>query len=128
MTCPPKTPPTSSERRQLRLSNALAHLAVINTDVVATTLYTPEVLFVITWNQEQSPNDDEDEPAQDTKQHKLKSIWDRILSEDAEAAQDTENPKSLWDKFFWMFSTNTKNVDMRPRFLYPGPCIVDAMP
>jgi len=101
---PRKTPPSSSERRQLKLSNAFAHLAVIDTDVVAATLYTPQVLSVMTWNKEQS-SDDEDEPA-----------------------QDTENPKSLWGRFFWLFTTNTKNNDMRSRIAYQGPSIAEAMP
>jgi hypothetical protein len=125
---PPKTPPTSSERRQLRLSNAFAHLAVTDTqaDVIAATAYTPQELSVMTWNQEQSSND-EDEPAQDMKNPK--SLWDRIFSDDEdEPAQDTEDPKSLWNWFFWLFAINTKKDDMRPGMPYLGPCIVDAMP
>ena len=50
-------PPDRSERLQLKLSNAFAHLAVADTEVVAATLYTPEELAVMTWMQDQDSND-----------------------------------------------------------------------
>jgi hypothetical protein len=104
-----KNPPNPVERVQLKLSNAFAHLAVANTDVVAATLYTPQALSVMTWLQDQSSDDeDQDKP---------------------EAAQDThQKPRWLWDKICWLFATNTKNTDMRPGSSYPGPRIVKATP
>jgi len=105
---PYKTPPSAFERLQLRLSNAIAHLAVANTDVAAATLYTPQALSVMTWVQDQSsdkPADDQDKPA-----------------------QDTRDPKSLWGRISWLFATNPKNVDPRPGSGYPGPSVVKAIP
>ena len=55
---PSANPPDRSEQLQLKLSNAFAHLAVADTsEVVAATLYTPEELAVVTWMQDEDPND-----------------------------------------------------------------------
>jgi len=53
---------------------------------------------------------------------------DDLADDQDKPAQDTKNPKLLWDKISWLFATNTKNVDLRPGSGYPGPCIVKAMP
>ena len=58
---PNKNPPNRGERLQMRLSNAFAHLAVANTDVVAATLYTPHELTVMAWIQDQNSGD-QDKP------------------------------------------------------------------
>ena len=70
---PSANPPDRSEQLQLKLSNAFTHLAVLDNDVVAATLYTPEELAVVTWMQDQDP-DDQDKPkaAQDTQKA---SFW-----------------------------------------------------
>ena len=105
-----KNPPNRGERLQLKLSNAFAHLAVADTEVVAVTLYTPEELSVMAWIQDQNLGD-QDKP---------------------EASQNTPNselmPKSLWDKICWLFACNTRNSDMRPGSKYQGPCITKATP
>jgi hypothetical protein len=110
---PNKNPPNRGERLQLKLSNAFAHLAVANTDVVAATLYTPQELTVMAWIQDQNSGD-QDKP---------------------EAAQDTQKepeskPKltSLWDEVCWLFACNTTNKAMRAGSDYQGPSIVKATP
>lgn len=103
---PSANPPDQSEQLQLKLSNAFAHLAVADTsEVVAATLYTPEELAVVTWMQDEDPND-----------------WDK-----PEAAQDTQKA-SLWEKICWLFATNTKTRDLKPGSSYEGPRIVRAAP
>jgi len=88
------------------LSNAFAHLAVANTDVVAATLYTPEELTIMAWIQDQNSGD-QDKP---------------------EAAQDTQ--KEPESKPNWLFNCNTTNDHdaMRPGSNYQGPCIIKATP
>ena len=49
-------PPSASERKQLKLSNAFAHLAVTNHEVVAATLYALEGLAIMTWMQDEEPD------------------------------------------------------------------------
>jgi hypothetical protein len=106
---PFKTPPSRDERKHLRLSNAFALLAITNTEVVAATLYTPQALSVLAWMQDkdQSQDQDQDQPAQD------------------QPVQDQPSSKFL-DRICWLFSTNTKNTDMRSGSTYPGPCIIGA--
>jgi hypothetical protein len=96
--------PTPSERRQLKLSNAFAHLAVTDNEVVAVTLYDPEGLAVMTWMQD----DAQDKP---------------------EDAQGALKP-TLWDRMFWVFTTNTRHPDHLPDSDYRKECprIVDATP
>jgi hypothetical protein len=96
------------ERLQLKLSNAFAHLAVANTDVVAATLYTPKDLTLLAWIQDQNSSDDQPGADQDTKKE--------------------PESKSVWDNFYWLFSCNTRNHAMRAGSKYPGPCITDATP
>lgn len=106
---PNKNPPDRGERLQLKLSNAFAHLAVADVDVVAATLYTPTKLTVMAWIQDQNSDDqDKPEPAQNT-QKEPESI-------------------SLWDKICWLFACNTANDAMRPGSNYQGPSIVKATP
>jgi len=98
-------PQNRNEQLQLKLSNAFAHLAVADTEVVAATLYTPEELAVMTWMQDQDSND-QDKP---------------------KATQDTQKA-SFWEKICWLFATNTKIRDLKPGSSYEGPHIVGAMP
>ena len=110
---PFKTPPSSDERKHLRLSNSFALLAITNTEVVAATLYILQALSVLAWmqdkDQSQDQDQDQDQPAQDQPaQDQLSSkFWD-------------------WERICWLFSTNTKNMDMRSGSTYPGPCIIGA--
>lgn len=102
----PKTPPNPEEVMRLRLSNAFAHLAVTDCEVVAATLYTPEKLTVMTW------------------------IQDQIQDQDAQDTQPEPEPKSktpsLWDRICCLFTCNTKKDAMRAGSDYKGPCIVKA--
>ena len=102
---PYKTPISVLKWLQLRLSNTFTHLAVTNTDVVAATL---QALSVMTWMQDQS--------------------FDDLANDQDKPAQDTKNPNLFWEKISWLFATNTKNVDMRHGSSYPGPCIIKAEP
>jgi hypothetical protein len=107
---PDKTPPSKSEKVHLRLSNAFALLAVVNTDVVAATWYIPGTLSVMAWQQDQNSDDladDQDKPSQDS---------------------GSPKPNWVWHKICWLFATNTKNADLRPGSGYPGPCVVKPMP
>jgi hypothetical protein len=103
-----KNPPNRGERLQLKLSNAFAHLAVADTDVVAATLYTPQELTLLAWIQDQNSGDNEPVAAQDT--------------------QNLDPAQSLWDKICLLFASNTAHEDMRPGSKYTGPCIVKAVP
>jgi hypothetical protein len=100
-------PPSASERKQLKLSNAFAHLAVTDHEVVAATLYAPEGLAVMTWMQDEEP-DGHDKP---------------------EAAQGTPKAK-FWDKMLWVFTTNTRSPDHQPDSAYrqEAPRVVEATP
>lgn len=100
---PFKTPPSSDEWKHLRLSNSFALLVITNTEVVAATLYTPQALSVLAWMQDKDQSQDQD---QDQDQPSSK-FWD-------------------WERICWLFSTNTKNTDMRSGSMYPGPCIIGA--
>ena len=103
---PSANPPDRSEQLQLKLSNAFAHLAVADSsEVVAATLYTLEELAIMTWVQDQDPND-QDKP---------------------EAAHDTQKA-SFWEKICWLFATNTKIRDLKPGSNYEGLRIVTATP
>jgi hypothetical protein len=110
-----KNPPNHGERLRLKLSNAFAHLAVADNDVVAATLYTPYELTVMAWFQDHTQNSgDQDDP-------------------EAASAQDTgaqKEPKStsLWGKISWLFACNTPNDAMRPGNNYQAPRIVEATP
>jgi hypothetical protein len=100
-------PPSASERKQLKLSNAFAHLAVTDHEVVAATLYAPEGLAVMTWMQDEEP-DGHDKP---------------------EAAQGTPKAK-FWEKMLWVFTTNTRSTDHEPNSAYRKECprVVGATP
>ena len=100
-------PPSASERKQLKLSNAFAHLAVTDHEVVAATLYAPEGLAVMTWMQDEEP-DGHEKP---------------------EADQGT--PKAnFWERMLWVFTTNTRSTDHQPNSAYRKECprIVGATP
>lgn len=105
----PPLAPSASERRQLKLSNAFAHLAVTDNQVVAVTFNAPpepENIAVMTWMPGEA-----DKP---------------------EAAQ--EPPKaSLWEmmsKMSWVFTTNTRHPDHFDGSAYRKECprIVAATP
>lgn len=104
---PSPYPPDRSEQLQLKLSNVFAHLAVAENEIVAATMYTMEELAVLTWMQDQDPND-RDKP---------------------EIAQDTKKA-SIWEKVSWLFATNTRLPDLKPGSDYrnKGPRIVKAEP
>jgi len=99
--------PSASERKQLKLSNAFAHLAVTDNEVVAATLYAPEGLAVMAWMQEEEPN----------------------CRDKPEAAQDAPKPK-FWKKMSWVFTTNTRLDDHEDDSAYRRECprIVEATP
>ena len=99
--------PSASKRKQLKLSNAFAHLAVTNNEVVAATLYALEGLTIMMWMQDEEPDS-----------------WDK-----PETAQDTPKAK-FWDKMSWVFTTNTRLNDHHHTSAYraESPWIVKAMP
>ena len=96
-------PANSQERLQLRLSNAFAHLAIIDVEVAAATMYTPGRFFILAWMQDQDPDDP----------HK------------PEAAP--QEP-SIWERLLLMIATNTKISDFKAKNNYPGPRIVGVAP
>jgi hypothetical protein len=100
---PIKNPPNRREQLQLGLSNAFAHLAVADTDVVVATLYTPGELTVMAWIQDQNSSD-QDTQKEPELMPKAMSLWDRL------------------------FACNTANDAMSPGSNYQGPYIVKATP
>jgi hypothetical protein len=99
--------PSAEERRQLKLSNAFAHLAVTNHEVVAATAYAQRGFSLMTWMGDEEP-DGHDKP---------------------EASQGEPKAK-FWQKLFWVLATNTRTADHNSNSQYRQECprVVEATP
>lgn len=116
-----KNPPNQDELSQLKLSNAFALLAVSSTDVVAAAMHTPEELHVMAWMQDQDVQGLQDNPEAEAAQ----------AAETSNAAADLNLgsiSSKVWDRFAWLFATNTPHKAMNATSDYQGPCIVKATP
>jgi hypothetical protein len=122
-----KNPPNQSELSQLKLSNAFALLAVSSTDVVAAAMYTPYELHVMAWMQDQDVQGSQDNPeaAQAQKTSNAAAETSNAAAETSSVAADL---KKVWDRFAWLFATNTPHKAMNATSDYQGPCIVKATP